>query len=273
MDIQSWTEFLKTVDSVKTPVFIFFGLVFLGFVGLKVWQTMSSNKRSKMREELEKTRDDSINNLINAIKAQMSFSKERDEADSDITRKIYERQSDIGQTMEEVRNSLLNKVNKANSLRIIQAKFDTIQYMLGFVVERSLNYNHYDSQPDYVASRVKTDMAEILVDARDKLGRLDLSVPQDVFFRLQPEPGVERFWLCDDVWLKVEPLFRGTSDVRQRVERARLLIKNAVSDYVANTIQQMAKADGYVHVEIQKQAFDRNKRLHDTGEVLKGLSA
>lgn len=253
--VEQWTKFLEALNSLKTPVIILFVLGLSAWLGTKWWTNRCANERSRKR-------DSAIDKLVEAVQKQLnSFQVElASKAFFDHTL------NEIKDTLEEVKNGFDGKINKPNSIRIIQSTFDAVQHRLASVIERSLYHNGYVGAEDYIADKVRTEMSEVLIDARSKLERFPLVVSTEHFFLLH-DGGAERFKLCDLMWVKVEPLFRAPGDLQSRIERAKLLTRNIVSDYVVTRLQEVPKADLNVTDEMHKQAFERNKRLHDTGKV------
>lgn len=244
-DIGKWAEFLKSINEIKPYIIILFSILAAGF-GFLQWSKIKSARHDALIKE------QALNNLTSTV--------------SDCVIQIGSTTNMVlalRELLDAVRNCLDGKINKANSLRVIHAKFESVQMRLQYVVERSLQSNGYNGQEQYIADKLRTEMGDVLSEARQQLERLDLSVDCSYIFSLKNQDGTERYILCDEVWEAVQSLFsQEEQDIRNRIEHARLKIRNVVADYVSKRLQKVVMTDSKSAENVQSTAFFRNRRVH-----------
>ena len=144
-------------------------------------------------------------------------------------------------------------MSPGDSLTIVDAYYSHLLRRCQYVIEQSLRENDYKKRRTHVARKVRTRFADEVYAAREELRRIStLAFNPDKFFETyinSGETGVhavrgDRFVLCDVLWEAVESCFERRvetaaipadkeRDLKQRIEEAGLLLKNAIHDHFA----------------------------------------
>lgn len=235
---------LREVNQLRVEAMYFLGglalLLFLYFLISK----FLANRREKETEESKGHRAEmyakvqadqavAINNLAQAFTDHVTAEKI-----------VAHNMVGVTQTLHKVETAMQTMITKQagtlprdDSIRMIRDRFiQNVYREFRSVLEWSMRENDYTGRPEYIKRKVKTALGDVLIEARQYLCSFNLSVDARRFFKTLPDPGGERFVLCDLVWKEVEPIFRQSHkneiQLKQKIEEASLAVENVVKDYV-----------------------------------------
>ena len=158
-------------------------------------------------------------------------------------------------TLEEVARRTRGALSPASTIRLIQLYYGHIAAAVKQIVTREMVEG--GSSP-MLSRKVRTHMAVMVAQVREYVRQASrsLSVPPDAFFPTYIETpptsvrgsrqsdstplpegqGGERFFLVDLLWEAVFPLFAQSTNLRDRMETAELVIDNTVTDYFSGLV-------------------------------------
>ncbi len=242
-EINAVNDLVKTLNMLKGPVMWFVVIIAvitaLTYIILKILgkrredalEQARQNRSDREHKDMTALRDN-IHSLGAAIYDHLASERSANETRDNILNGLDETMTDVKDCIMTVMERQDGRVNKLSSERVIQSKFKEIKSGIALVIERQLIENNYEQNAPHIARRVRTDISRLLAEARSDLSLLDLTIAHQPYFVLQPEQGVERFVLCDQIWLRLEPLFREHGQLKQRIEESKVLIDNTISDYL-----------------------------------------
>jgi hypothetical protein len=160
--------------------------------------------------------------------------------------------NDVTGTMSGIRKMMADLIsrnsgmmNRDNSLRLIEQSFPNVISDIVTIFANSLETNGYAARKEFVRTRVKMLIGQVLDNVRSSLSYFQMSVNVDLFFPTDPhETSMVRYTLANDLWDLVEPLYLQQRDIKERLEEMRLNVPIAVNDYltaIKNELERAAK--------------------------------
>lgn len=242
-EIKALNDLAQTVNTLKGPVMWFcIVLAVIGALTFVVLKILSKRREDTLEQARQKRSDrehtdmsglrENIQSLGTAIYDHLASERSANETRDSILNGLDQTMGDVKECLVTVMERQDGRINKLSSERVIQSKFKEVKSGIALLIERQLIENNYERNAQHIARRVRTDISKLLTEARNDLALLDLTIAYQPYFVLQPEPGVERFLLCDQIWMRLEPIFREHDNLKQRIEESKVLIDNTVSDYL-----------------------------------------
>jgi hypothetical protein len=220
-------------------------IVYVASVGYMIFTKIMDRKAKK--EDDKATADQaaaSVKAMVNmtqaigAVQKQVKEASDKEEVAHSILNKfVEETQQDTIKMKEAVGELILRSsgaMDKETSIHLLEKFFADLTRDAIAIFTYSIENNGYDERPDFIRDRVKTQLAQSIENTRAAVSMFKLSVPLKPFFSTAPnEQKLDRFILCDQLWVAVEPLYTNKAETKERVEEARLLVHNKIRDYLS----------------------------------------
>lgn len=153
--------------------------------------------------------------------------------------------SSVAGVVKRLADKVEGRLSRDDSRRFVGTKLNADMYRgVCNVVERSFNENHYLGREAFIADRVRSRIRDVMVTTRNELKELPLALSVDQFFPTTTDDAGERFTLCDQIWIKVAPLFEDKRPAGDRMDEAALLIENIIKDHLARVLRRDSAAEG-----------------------------
>lgn len=246
---------LKALDNTKYGVLVLSAVVVLliiaAFLLVRWWVMRKEEREQVAKDERSRRLAESLNKLAEShatLAASHAASTERLSETLHNLTKATDRM-DASVTVLQQRAS--GQMSRTVSLRFIRSQLARSAYQdICLLFERSLTENRYAERKQFIADKMRTAIGTVLADVRAELRAYPLAMSPDVFFPTYADPqgGGERFYLCDAIWLAVEPLYLKKTPLNERLEEAFLAVKNTTNDHYtaihADVTTKQAADDG-----------------------------
>ncbi len=138
-------------------------------------------------------------------------------------------------------------INRADSMRLIEQIInDVVMRDAMDILGYSLRKNDYANRAEYIKTKVRTEIGRSILRAAAGLREYrHLSVSPAYYLTYYFDEGV-RFNVCDELWRKIEPLYRQHANHQgeeRRLEEMRVIVGNVFGDLV--TLGRRSAEDYY----------------------------
>jgi hypothetical protein len=194
-----------------------------------------------MRSRSKRHEDNKLDKLITATMDFTTAVREQSIAADAYRDNAHNFMNDVTGTMSGIRKMMADLIsrnsgmmNKDNSLRLIEQSFPNVIRDIVTIFADSLATNGYATRKDFIRTRVKTLIGQVLDNVRSSLSYFQMSIDVDLFFPTDPhETSVVRYTLANELWDIVEPLYLQDRPIAERLEEMRLTVPNLIGDYLA----------------------------------------
>lgn len=255
-DPSAIAEGLKALGGLSTTLqwmlFAAFVLWVVVWRGLAWWDSHQANKRRIADEaaaaKLAKAEADARTEQVEAVNRLCTVLEQHTSDEDNNAHRLNQSLSDLNENMKSVSVELRTlhermslKMSRGDSLTAIEDKLnDGVASKVMEIFDQSLRENNYAERAAFIRNKVKTAIGEALEHAQKKLETsYHLSVDLAPFFPIRDGSGAGvRHVLCDILWEAVEPLYRQSSPVEERIEEMRVVVTNRIADQVTTGIRE-----------------------------------
>lgn len=223
-----------------------------GFKALEEKMQRGDDKVNRMICDSNKNLSDNLHdineNLAQLIReiAILRSSNHNDQKNIDF---VVNKVSEIEKQVDGVLANTVGMMNETDSALLTKIYFyKVIQDECEKIVRKSLKENDFKSRSEFVCKKVKTEIGNVLSDARSILSGLPLSINISILFKIDSKSTSERFMLVDMIWDGIEDLFLKEISLEEKYEEASLRVLNIIRDYITEIFNRELDTISYQRI-------------------------
>lgn len=236
------------------------GLLVLAFVVWRGFLFFEKKEERKLKSFEQKNKNDRNDKFVNVLSKQAGAINTLSSSISENTTLISSNYQDLKISIDTNSDRLMSLTNEVHelkdktsgimsvddSLSIIGTYFSHISREVSFILAQSLSENDFDNRADFISKKVRTSIADVVVEARKNVCNIEtLCIDPRRFFKIyinEDNLSGERFILCDLIWNAVVPIYKKDYTLKMKIQESKLLVKNVTNDYF-NSIKNIVKSE------------------------------
>lgn len=187
-----------------------------------------------------------INSNIEKLNRELTILKSSSQIENQNFTSMIKKVDEIEKQVEGLIASTSGIMNEGDSAYLVKTYFyKVVMTECDKAIRISLKENDYDSRPEFVSKKVRTEIGNILSEARATLHGLPISINFTALFKIDDTATSERFLLVDIIWDGIKELFSSTMSLDEKYEEASLKISNIIRDYVSEVFVREISTSSY----------------------------
>lgn len=127
-------------------------------------------------------------------------------------------------------------INRDDSLRLVERFFMfDVRVDVIAVFKKAMEANGFAERAQFIESRVKTSITQILETTEKSLRNFNLSIAVDPFFAR----GKSTYHLTDTLWEQVKPLFTHRAALPDRLEEMHITVQSKIREHVQSGFEHI----------------------------------